>query len=222
MTDTFVQQCRAALAPLADPERAAPMRAYMQDRFPFLGIGMPQRRAALRPALARAKGLDAEALLGAADRLWSWPEREYHYAAIDLLTRYQKKLHASDLPALLALVRRHAWWDSVDALAAVIGAVVRREPSAQAVMDACLRDPDLWVRRVAMLHQKGWKADTDTARLFAYARTLAPETDFFIRKAIGWALRDYAWHDPEAVRAFLAAEKDTLSGLTLREAGKHL
>lgn len=222
MTDSFVLECRAALTPLADPDRAAPMRAYMQERFPFLGIGTPQRRAALRSALAAAKGLDARALLAAADGLWALPEREYHYAAIDLLTRYRKKLGVAELPALLALVRRQAWWDTVDALAAVVGAVVRRERGAQTVMDDCLRDPDLWVRRVAMLHQKGWKADTDTARLFAYARALAPETDFFIRKAIGWALRDYAWHDPDAVRAFLAAEPGRFSSLTLREAGKHL
>ena len=126
MADNFVQQCQAALGPLADPVRAAPLRAYMQDRCPFLGIGTPQRRAALRAALAAAKDLEAPALLAAAGSLWSLPEREFQYAAIDLLTRFQKKLGAQDLPALLALVRRQPWWDTVDALAAVIGAVVRR------------------------------------------------------------------------------------------------
>ncbi|MEY4268768.1 MAG: hypothetical protein RIS90_3303, partial [Pseudomonadota bacterium] len=89
-------------------------------------------------------------------------------------------------------------------------------------MDAWLGHPNLWVRRVAMLHQLGWKAQTDQARLFRYALALAPETEFFIRKAIGWALRDHARTQPEAVRAFLAEHGLVLSGLTRREAGKHL
>jgi 3-methyladenine DNA glycosylase AlkD len=89
-------------------------------------------------------------------------------------------------------------------------------------MDACLVHPHLWVRRVAMLHQLGWREQTDPERLLRYALTLAPEKDFFIRKAIGWALRDHARTQPDAVRDFLASHADQLSGLTRREAGKHL
>jgi 3-methyladenine DNA glycosylase AlkD len=89
-------------------------------------------------------------------------------------------------------------------------------------MDRWLSHSNLWVRRVAMLHQLGWKAQTDEARLLRYALALAPETDFFIRKAIGWALRDHARTRPEAVRAFLLQHAQRLSGLTRREAGKHL
>jgi len=89
-------------------------------------------------------------------------------------------------------------------------------------MDACLGHTDLWVRRVAMLHQLGWKAQTVEPRLLHYARSLGGEKEIFIRKAIGWALRDYAYTRPEAVRAFLAQHGAQLSGLTVREAGKHL
>ena len=89
-------------------------------------------------------------------------------------------------------------------------------------MDLAVEHGNPWVRRVAMLHQNGWRGKTDTGRLFAYALRLAPESDFFIRKAIGWALRDHAHHDPELVRAFLQAQHGRLSGLTVREAGKHL
>ena len=89
-------------------------------------------------------------------------------------------------------------------------------------MDDCLVHPSLWVRRIATLHQLGWKAQTDQERLFRYALALAPETDFFIRKAIGWALRDHARTQPEAVRQFLALHAEKFSGLTRREAGKHL
>ena len=96
------------------------------------------------------------------------------------------------------------------------------QADAQRPMDDWLGHTSLWVRRVAMLHQLGWKVQTDQARLFRYALALAPETDFFIRKAIGWALRDHARTQPEAVRTFLADHAHVLSGLTRREAGKHL
>lgn len=96
------------------------------------------------------------------------------------------------------------------------------QPQVQSRMDDCLAHTHLWVRRVAMLHQLGWKAHTDQHRLFRYALALASEKDFFIRKAIGWALRDHARHQPDAVRAFLAQHAQQLSGLTRREAGKHL
>jgi 3-methyladenine DNA glycosylase AlkD len=89
-------------------------------------------------------------------------------------------------------------------------------------MDAALKHEDKWVRRIAMLHQLGWRGETDTTRLFEYALALAPETDFFIRKAIGWALRDYARHDPQVVSKFLALNRNSLSALTVREAAKHL
>ena len=89
-------------------------------------------------------------------------------------------------------------------------------------MDAWLVHPHLWVRRVAMLHQLGWREQTDPERLLRYALALAPEKDFFIRKAIGWALRDHARTRPDAVRTFLLQHAERLSGLTRREAGKHL
>ena len=105
-----------------------------------------------------------------------------------------------------------------------IGTVIARErktgADAQARADAWIEHRSPWVRRIAMLHQLGWRLETDEARLFRYARTLAPESDVFVRKAIGWALRDYAHWNPAAVSAFLAAHRDHLSALTVREAGK--
>ena len=89
-------------------------------------------------------------------------------------------------------------------------------------MDEALHAPSFWTRRIAMLHQLGWRLDTDTRRLFGYAATLAPEPEFFIRKAIGWALRDYARWDPQAVRGFVAEQRPQLSPLSVSEAMKHL
>jgi 3-methyladenine DNA glycosylase AlkD len=223
-TDTYLHGIRDALAPLTDPGRAARMRAYMRDRYPFLGIQAQARRRAV--SALRLGRLDPEILFALVEALWTLPEREYRYTGVDLLIRHARHLGAEWLPNMLDLARRDAWWDTVDGLAGAIGDVLRAarrvDPQAQAVMDAILRDDCLWWRRIAMIHQLGWRLETDTTRLFGYARTLAPESDFFIRKGIGWALRDYARSDPEAVRRFLADMGAGLSGLTRAEAGKHL
>lgn len=223
--DALLAQIEAALRPLADAQQAVPMRAYMLNQFAFLGIHATARRQALR-GLPKLSGWAAPQLLALADRLWDLPEREFQYVAVDLLAKYYRQLGPESLAHLLQLVQRKPWWDTVDALAGVVGDILLRaragQPEVQRAMDACLSHPNLWVRRVAMLHQLGWKAQTDEVRLLHYALTLAPEPDFFIRKAIGWALRDHARSRPEAVRAFLAQHAQSLSGLTRREAGKHL
>jgi len=165
-------------------------------------------------------------LMDAAEALWRLPEREFRYAAIDLLAKHHKRLDASVLPRILQLVQTDAWWDTVDGLAGVVGDVLLRAkatwPDVQTCMDDGLVHPHLWVRRVAMLHQLGWREQTDSVRLFRYALALAPESEFFIRKAIGWALRGHARQRPDDVRDFLTQHAECLSGLTRREAGKHL
>jgi 3-methyladenine DNA glycosylase AlkD len=169
---------------------------------------------------------NGDELLALAQALWRLPEREFRYVAIDLLAKHHKQLDVSALPCILQLVQTDSWWDTVDGLAGVVGDMVLRakasQPDVQRHMDDALVHPKLWVRRVAMLHQLGWRGQTDQERLFRYALALAPETDFFIRKAVGWALRDHARTQPDAVRAFLTQHADQLSGLTRREAGKHL
>jgi len=104
----------------------------------------------------------------------------------------------------------------------VVGRIVRRS-GAKGVraMDRAIRHKNFWVQRIALLHQLGWRGETDTARLFRYAEMMAAEKEFFIRKAIGWALRDYAWHDWRAVEVFLKTTKAEFAGLTVREAGKN-
>jgi 3-methyladenine DNA glycosylase AlkD len=193
-----------------------------------LGIRAGPRREALKQALKSLPKFTgtADELLALAQALWGLPEREFRYAAIDLLAKHHKRLDVSALPRILLLVQTDPWWDTVDGLAGVVSDVVLRakvsQPDVQHHMDACLVHTHLWVRRVAMLHQLGWREQADQDRLFRYALTLASEKDFFIRKAIGWALRDHARTRPDAVRSFLARHADQLSGLTRREAGKHL
>ena len=218
----FHRRVRAALRPLRDAKRAAGMRPYMRERFEYLGVGTPQRRAAIAAILRAVGPADAAELRKAAEGLWEMREREYQYVAADLLIRYQGALSLDDLPWLLDLAQEKSWWDTVDCIVKVVGKIVRRSGAAgRRAMDRAVRAENFWVRRITMLHQLGLRGETDTARLFRYAELLAPEREFFIRKAIGWALRDYAWHDWRAVEKFLKSTSAPLSGLTVREASKN-
>jgi 3-methyladenine DNA glycosylase AlkD len=218
----FQRAVRAVLRPLADADRAAGAKAYMRGRFEYIGISTPERRAAVGLLIRGFGPATAEELRAAAEGLWGMREREYQYVAADLLARYQLVLGLDDLPWLLDLAQAKSWWDTVDCIVKVVGKIVRRA-GAKGVraMDRAVKHEDFWVRRIAMLHQLGWRDDTDTERLFRYAEMLALEKEFFVRKAIGWALRDYAWHDWRAVEKFLYSSEVKFSGLTVREASKN-
>ncbi len=214
----FTLQVRQQLQTLANAERAPAMAAYMKNQFAFLGIPTPERRRATQP-LIRAFAGDP---MAAAGQLWNLPEREYQYAAADLLRHHGRRLSGEDLPELETLVLQKSWWDSVDSLAVTIGGIVLRERRLASRMDELIRLPEMWLRRIALLHQLAWKGETDEARLYDYCRRCAHEHEFFIPKAIGWALRQYARTNPTSVARFLAEHSSTLSALSRREAAKHL
>jgi 3-methyladenine DNA glycosylase AlkD len=218
----FVRAVVTALAPLADADRSAGMKAYMRGQFDYLGIPTPARRAASAPLIRGFAPASADELRAAAFALWAKHEREYQYVAVDLLARHAKALALADVEWLLELVAAKSWWDTVDALAKVVGSLVRGGGAAgKRRMDRAVKARNLWVRRIAVLHQLGWRQATDTEQLFAYARLLAAEEEFFIRKAIGWALRDYAWHNWGAVEDFLHTDGAALAPLSVREARKN-
>ncbi len=156
-------------------------------------------------------------------RCWQLPEREYHYFAVDYLRRYVSSCSSGFLPVLHHLVTTVPWWDTIDALAAhVAGPLVTADPALAHAMDRWIDDDNLWVARTALLHQLRYKEATDTDRLFGYCLRRADHPDFFIRKAIGWALREYAKTDPTAVRDFVEGARTRLSPLSVREALKNL
>jgi 3-methyladenine DNA glycosylase AlkD len=216
--DTAVRALCDAFAPHRDPEGALLMERYMKRVAPFLGIRAPLRRRLQRDALGALGRPTGEQVLDAADRLWALPEREYHYAAADLIRRHAPLLGGGDLPRLERLVTTTPWWDTVDQLAVAAGSIVRRDRAARATMEAWLHSPDMWLVRVAILHQERWGPDTDAGWLFRACALHAARREFFVRKAIGWALRSYAAHDPAAVCRFVEDNLDRLSGLSIREA----
>jgi 3-methyladenine DNA glycosylase AlkD len=218
-----VPELRRELERSGDPTRAAAMAAYMQGRFPFLGVPAPVRRRAAAGFVRAGRAADAGDLLAAADALWVVPERELQYVGTDLLRRFVDRLGGDDLPRVERLIRARAWWDTVDALAAhVVGPIVAREPDLVDVMDRWVDDGDVWVARAAILHQLTFGDRTDARRLFDHVDRRCDDTEFFIRKACGWALRQYAHHAPDEVRDYVKSRQDRLSALTRREATKHL
>ncbi|MEM7274371.1 MAG: DNA alkylation repair protein [Actinomycetota bacterium] len=218
-----VDELRGALEAMAEPDRVEPMTAYMRNQFDFLGVPSPAARLASKPFLAAGRDADAAALIDFVDRCWEQPEREFQYVACMMLRKWIRHLGPANLTDLERYIVTRSWWDTVDSLAAwSVGPLVRANPSLVEVMDRWIDDENIWLARTAILHQLSYKADTDADRLFAYAERRAEDTEFFIRKAIGWALRQYARQQPDEVRSFVAANQDRLSGLTRREALKHL
>ncbi|MFE0516860.1 DNA alkylation repair protein [Streptomyces sp. NPDC058964] len=223
LADTVLERLTIAYTAAADAERAASMRAYMKDVTPFLGIPTPARRVLTRTVLAGTPRPDEADCTAIALRCWALPEREYHYFAVDYVRRHTGRCTSGFLPVTRHLVTTVPWWDTVDLLAAhVVGALVAADPKLLDDMDRWITDDDLWVARTALLHQLRYKERTDTGRLFSYCLLQSGHTDFFIRKAIGWCLREYAKTDPEAVRSFLARERGRFAPLTVREALKNI
>ncbi|MEV4617269.1 DNA alkylation repair protein [Asanoa sp. NPDC049573] len=221
MTEPVLARLTTLFEADRDPAKAAAMRAYMRDQFAFLGIMAPRQRELARVATAGVRRPNEADLLALADACWAREEREYQYFACGHLRRHVAVLTPAALPVLRRLITTRPWWDTVDIVAArVVGPMVARHDGLVAEMDAWIADDDLWVIRTALLHQLFYKSRTDVERLFGYCALRAGHGDFFIRKAIGWALREYAKTDPDSVRAFVAAT--SLSGLSRREALKNL
>ncbi|MCX4668833.1 DNA alkylation repair protein [Streptomyces sp. NBC_01381] len=223
VADTVMERLTATYPEAADPQRAAQAQAYMKDVAPFLGLPTPLRRELSRTVLAGTPRPDEADCTAIALRCWELPEREYAYFAVDYLRRHVQRLYSGFLPVARHLVTTVSWWDTVDLLAAhVVGGLVAADPKLRSEMDAWIEDDDLWVARTALLHQLRHKDATDTERLFAYCLRQSGHPDFFIRKAIGWCLREYAKTDPDAVRDFVERERGRLAPLSVREALKNL
>ncbi|MGW5867630.1 DNA alkylation repair protein [Streptomyces sp. NPDC055239] len=223
LADSVMERLTTTYPTAADPERAVGARAYMKNVAPFLGVPTPLRRELSRTVLAGLPRPDESDCTAIALRCWELPEREYAYFAVDYLRRHVKRCSSGFLPVVRHLVTTVPWWDTVDALAAhVVGGLVAADPRLKAEMDAWIGDEDLWVARTALLHQLRYKDATDIERLFAYCLRQSGHPDFFIRKAIGWCLREYAKTDPDAVRDFVERERGRLAPLSAREATKNL
>lgn len=192
----------------------------MKNTSAFLGVKAPPRRTASAWFVQAGRAATGDELISAAHACWAEPEREFCYVACDLLARWSDRLEPRHLGELGTLVTNRSWWDTIDALAPhPIGSLVRRDPSLVVAIDRWIGCDDIWLVRAALLHQLRFRRATDAERLFRYARIRATDSEFFVQKAIGWALRQYSSIDPVAVEQFVD-DHDELSALTRREALK--
>ncbi|MDR1432466.1 MAG: DNA alkylation repair protein [Propionibacteriaceae bacterium] len=219
--DEFVTELRAALGAHGDPKRAAGQQAYMKSLLPYRGLAMPTVRKIVRESVKR-RPLDLEAVARISRKLWDEAEyREERYVSIELtaLPPGSGKLELVALHEYRA--RTGAWWDFVDSIAHQIAALHDAHPAQTAqIVRGWSQADTFWLRRLAIISQLGRKERTDTALLGEVIGRNAGDKEFFIRKAIGWALREYARTDPDWVRDFTGAAH--LSPLSRREALKHI
>ncbi len=222
----IVERLHADLAARADPSAAEGMQRYMKSEMPFRGVAKPGREQLLRSALAEHPVPDATTLHAAAVALWDGAAfREERYLALALVghRRHARWLDASWLPLYRHWITTGAWWDFTDEIASRrVGPLLRADPEGVgSAVREWITDPDRWLRRTAVICQLGSGPATDTVLLTDAIEANLADPDFFLRKGIGWALRQYARTDPAWVRSFVTAHPD-LSPLSRREALRHL
>ncbi len=214
------------MAAAADPTKAAGMQAYMKSTMPYHGVSSPQVDVICKKVFAEHPFSTCDEWRAAILELWRGAHyREERYAAIRLvsLKRHRECWSPDLMPMFEEMIVSGAWWDYVDALAQVVGELLRSHPKVLGpLMRAWSTDANLWKRRVSIICQLSFKRDTDLKLLYANIKPNLTDRDFFIRKAIGWALRQYAWTDPKEVARYVREHEAQLSGLSRREALKNI
>ena len=219
---SYIQPLAQAYAQNANPENAHWMKKYMKEKFPFFGIKTPDRTIINRAFFARYGLPEFRELEAIVDELMQQPQREFHYFAISLVGKVKKQWTLDNWKLFEKMILTHSWWDTVDSLAGgTMGHYFRRYPAlTEPVTAPWNRSDNLWLIRSSILFQLNYKRDTDQELLFKYIRPHLGSKEFFIQKAIGWALRQYARTNAEAVIQFVNSHE--LAPLSRREALKHL
>ena len=200
---------------------AESMSKYMQDKFRFLGVRGTTRTEIYKkyfPDARKTKIIDWDFV----ESCWNKEEREFQYVVVYYLKAMQKFLKREDISRLKYLIVTKSWWDTVDLLAKVIGSLVIRIEGYDQIMLEWSKDSNIWLKRVAILYQLSLKEKVDKQILERILVDNLGDSEFFINKAIGWALRDYSKYNPEWVREFIKKNKDNMANLSIREASKYI
>jgi 3-methyladenine DNA glycosylase AlkD len=217
----YVASIRTLLEQNVNSAQAEPMKKYMRDQFEYLGIKSPQVKTLFRQ-IVKENGLPTTDELDQVVReLWEFPQREYQYFAISLLERLEKKLPPNAIKTLEYMIVHKSWWDTVDNISHIVGVHFKRYPEVrEKYLKKWRASKDFWLRRTAILFQLDYKEETDFDLLRDIIQENLGSNEFFINKAIGWALRQYARIDPKTVKKFV--KSTPLHPLSRREAMKHL
>jgi len=210
----------------ANGANAAAMKKYLRNQFEFYGIKTPQRKLIQKSAFPKTEKSEVpseEDLRDVLVTLWDQPQRELQYFALGYARSHLNSMSPSFLETLKYCVTTKSWWDTVDAVASqLVGPLVLKHPILTPTMEEWINSENMWLRRTAIIHQLSFKKQTNEERLFAFCVKCASEQDFFIRKAIGWALREYSKTSPKAVKDFVKLHKKVLSPLSRKEALKRV
>lgn len=204
-----------------DEENAVQMSKYMKDKFIFYGIPSPERKALYKDFLKEEKGskmIDWSFL----DRCYEDEHREFQYLVSDYLISMKKYVNYEDIDRIRRYITTKSWWDTIDFLCKVIGDIGMRDERVADLMLEWSEDSNFWIRRAAILHQLVYKKKTNTELLSSIIFNCLGSNEFFVNKAIGWALREYSKTDPEWVKDFISRYKDKMSSLSIKEASKYL
>lgn len=200
---------------------AESMSKYMQDKFRFLGVRGATRTEIYKkyfPDARKTKTIDWDFV----ENCWNKEEREFQYAVVYYLKAMQKFLKREDISRLKYLIVTKSWWDTVDLLAKVVGSLIIRIEGYDQIMLEWSKDSNIWLRRVAILYQLSLKDKVDKQVLDEILVNNLGDSQFFINKAVGWALRDYSKYNPEWVREFIKKNKENMANLSIREASKYI
>ena len=200
---------------------AVSMERYMQDKFRFLGVRGATRTEIYKkyfPEARKSKVIDWNFI----ETCWNKEEREFQYVVVYYLKAMQKFLKREDISKLKYLIVTKSWWDTVDLLAKVVGSLVIRIEGYNKTMLEWSKDSNMWLRRVAILYQLSFKEKVDEKVLDEILENNLGDNEFFINKAVGWALRDYSKFNPEWVTKFIEKNRENMANLSLREASKYL
>jgi len=204
-------------------KNALDMSKYMKGHFYFFGIKNPLRQTIMREWWREQSIKNEYDLKFFISSLWKLDKREFQYVALDFGKRFKRLFTPESIPFIRECVTTKSWWDTVDTVAShFTGAVVYQYPKTGKVMDKWIDDENMWIRRAAILHQLNFKERTNGDRVFRYCEKRMHKSEFFIRKAIGWALRQYSYVDGNAVFQIVKDNKSELSTLSKTEALKAL
>ena len=215
-----VEELLENLKTVGNPDDAVVMRAYMKNKFDFLGVKTPVRRKLAKAFFKQQTDSVIDWVF--INEAWDNPYRELQYAALAYLEIRKKLLTPSDLPRLKKLAQTKSWWDTIDFLDRLVGSIIARFPETKEIILSWSCDQDFWLRRLAIDHQLLRKEDTDTELLEKILVNNLGQTEFFINKAIGWALRDYSKTNPDWVRDFIEQHQAEMAALSIREGSKYL
>ena len=218
----LVSTLRKELTKHADPKVSKDAAAYMRNQFEFLGIKTPLRRELAKDLMGQSKNLSEQELIELCKELWAQREREFQYIACDLLAKNAKRLSPSYVKRVAPwFIKNKSWWDTVDSVRKSIEVVVSTNPELKSEMEKWIVNKNIWMVRSALIHQLTLGSKTDAKLLFRLCEIQAQETEFFVAKAIGWALRSYSYVDAKAVKKFVK-EHPELTPLAKREGLKAL